>query len=329
MKLLRPLALFVTVALLGACHSGAAAAPKPQPTRLGEIPEAYRELWKAWLLRDPRYTALREAALQDPHQTIFLVENLVSVLLGEITAGRVDTEANGLPTTLGRVRRELVEIGPQSAPALAEVLPLGLGLGPVAVEDLLVQIGSPAVGPILEQLKRKDSDLARRRAAKALAAMADRGIPAGAPASEVREALGQCLLHDSDWIVRSQSALALAPWGRRSAADMADSSRFLVPSLKDPDASVRTDVVHALARLGDPRTFPAMINHLERSEQGGDMSQAMLTQAALCAMTRRNDAKTPEAWRAWWRDARPKVLSRFLEQYQDPTPKGEFATPPR
>ncbi|HRV82800.1 MAG TPA: hypothetical protein P5218_15300 [Planctomycetota bacterium] len=46
-------------------------------------------------------------------------------------------------------------------------------------------------------------------------------------------------------------------------------------------------------------------------------------------MTRRNDAKTPEAWRAWWRDARPKVLSRFLEQYQDPTPKGEFATPPR
>ena len=308
--------LLVLLACLffGACQSEPEK-PNIQPKRMGEIPEDYSELWRAWLLQDGSYLGLQERARIDPQKSAFLVENLISVLLGELTAGRIDSGDPAVPTTYERARRELIRLGPQSTSALAEVLPLGLGMGPVAVEDLLVAIGAPSVAPLLGQLERTEAPLPRRRAVKALAALAAGGIPAGADAESVREALGQHLKTDDDWIVRSQCALALAPWGRRTAQDMAHSARFLVPALKDGDDSVRQDAVHGLARLGDPRTFPALINHLEYCENSGDPSHTMLVQAALRAMTLQKSSQTPAEWRSWWRDARSGILTRFAKQY--------------
>ena len=137
----------------------------------------------------------------------------------------------------------------------------------------------------------------------------------------MRAALGAHLQSDPDWIVRSQCALALGPWGKRSVHEMNHSANFLLAGLKDSDEGVRTDVVHGLARLGDPRTFPALIEHLARSEASGDVSMTMLTQAALRAMTRRKDVTTPAGWRSWWRDSRSDILKRFLDQTQRSAPQ--------
>ncbi len=315
--------LSLVVGLVGgvSCQSAPA---KPQGTpqvRMHELPEEYRTLWRSWLRQDPRYEDLREEALADPRRAIFLVENLVATMLGELTAGRIDSQDPERPTLYARAQKELVEIGPHSAPALAEVLPLGLGMGPVAAGELLVKIGAPSVPPLLEQLARTDHPVARRRAAKALGDMAQSGIPPGADAQAVRAALGAGLKGDPDWIVRSQCALALGPWGKRSVHEMNHSASFLIAGLRDGDEGVRTDVVHGLARLGDPRTFPALIDHLARSEAAGDVSMTMLTQAALVAMTRKRDVRTPHGWRAWWRDARPGIMQRFLDQTKRTAPE--------
>ncbi len=313
--------MWLAVALGGlACQSQPKKPAGTPQVRMHELPAEYRELWRAFLRRDPAYADLRDVALEDPKRTTFLVENLVATMLAELTAGRIDSGDPKRPTLYARAQRELVEIGEVSAPALAEVLPLGLGMGPVAAGELLVQIGAPAVPPLLEQLARREHVVARRRAAKALGDLAQSGIPPGSDAQSVRAALGAHLADDPDWIVRSQCALALGPWGKRSVHEMNHSASFLIAGLRDPDSSVRTDVVHGLARLGDPRTFPALIDHLARSEASGDVSMTMLTQAALCAMTRRRDVTTPAGWRAWWRDSRSVIMKRFLDQTQKTSP---------
>ncbi|MDF1838626.1 MAG: HEAT repeat domain-containing protein, partial [Planctomycetota bacterium] len=279
-----PLGALLIAASLPACQSGAGAAKKPpveNRKRLGDLPESYSKLWKAWLLKDSRYPMLREAALADPDTTRFLVENLIGVVLGELSSGRVLSGPPGQPTSLERARLELVDLGAASTHALSEVLVLGSGLGPVAVEDLLVEIGGPSVDPLLAQLARKDSPVARRRASRTLGEIAFQRIPANMTTEVVRTALAECLENDEDWIVRSQSALALASWGRSTPSDMADCSRPIVRALADEDDGVRKDVLQALGRLGDPRTIPALVNHLERCMNGGRMGEIVLAQKCL------------------------------------------------
>ncbi len=299
---------------LPACQSGPAGSKKPpveNRKRLGDLPESYSKLWKAWLLQDPRYSVLREGALQDPELTDFLVENLIGVVLGELSSGRVQSGPPGEPTSLERGRRELVELGAHATGALSEVLVLGSGLGPVAVEDLLVEIGGPSVEPLLAQLARDDAPVARRRASRCLGEIAFKRIPAGLSTVPVRQALGHHLENDEDWIVRSQCALALASWGRSTPGDMAESSRAIVRCLVDEDDGVRKDVLQALGRLGDPRVIPALVNHLERCLNGGRMGEIVLSQKCLAVLSGDKTTRTPSQWRAWWRDHRPGILAKF------------------
>ncbi|MEZ6005161.1 MAG: HEAT repeat domain-containing protein [Planctomycetota bacterium] len=306
----RGLALALLLPLV-ACKS---TAPEPEPaqlTPLNELPAEYADLWRAWKTRSPEYPDLRDAALADPARTRFLVENLIDDLLTELTAGNVDTGREDQSPRYRLVGAELVHLGPHSAPALAEVMTFGLGLGPVAVEGLLLQIGTPAVAPLVGLLERKEP-VARRRGAKALGEIQPDFADPRLDHPAVRAALGARLQSDDDWIVRSQCALAMARWGRHDPETAADAARYLVPALADADLDVRKDVVHGLARLGDPRTFPALFNYLERSERDGDPSAVLLTQAALTAMTRNKQAHTVAEWRAWWSRERPGILQRFL-----------------
>ncbi len=303
-------ALFLLVPL-AACQ-GTGSEPKPESmVRLGDLPEAYAQLWRAWLLDDPHYSDLRKAAMEDPAQVQFLVENLVGVMLGELSWGRVLSGPPGQPTTLERARIELLDLREHSVVALTEVLVLGSGLGPVAVESLLVRMGGLSVPPLLAQLARLDNALARRRASHALAEIAFQRIPAGMGTAQVRAALAERLHGDEDWIVRSQSALALAAWGRSTLEDMADTGRQIVPALLDEDEGVRKDAIQALGRLGDPRVLPALVNHLERSTNAGRLGETVTTQKALSVLAHSSRTRTPAEWRAWWRDQRPKILARF------------------
>jgi HEAT repeat protein len=242
---------------------------------------------------------------------------LIAVVLGELTAGRVDSGTKSEPSTLQRARMELVALGPLSANALSEVLVLGAGLGPVAVEELLIQIGGPAVEPLLIQLARDDTPTARRRASRTLGEIAFQRIPAGMTTEAVRAALSERLQKDKDWIVRSQCALALASWGRSTPQDMSSSAGQLVRGLVDPDDQVRRDVIQALGRLGDPRTLPALINHLERSINAGELGEIVTTQKALGVLSGEAKKRTPEQWRAWWRDHRPRILERIQAEAQN------------
>jgi HEAT repeat protein len=309
-----PLLLLGLCAWLSACQGADQIQRKPIPenrVRLGDLPESYAQLWKAWLLQDPRYSNLREQIRSDPRLTDFLVENLIGVVLGELSAGRVQSGPAAQPTSLKRAQRELVELGAASTFALSEVLVLGTGLGPVAVEDLLIEIGGASVEPLLRQLDRNDSPLARRRASRTLGEIAFQRIPAGMTTEVVRAALAQHLQEDDDWIVRSQCALALASWGRSTPEDMAVSSRQIVPALGDEDDSVRKDAIQALGRLGDPRVIPALVNHLERCINGGNMGEIVMAQKSLAALSGMKRTLTPAQWRSWWRDERPRILKSF------------------
>ncbi|MCA9003402.1 MAG: HEAT repeat domain-containing protein, partial [Planctomycetes bacterium] len=146
------------------------------------------------------------------------------------------------------------------------------------------------------------------RASRALGEIAFQRIPANTPTAPVRAALADHLKNDRDWIVRSQCALALASWGRSTTEDMAQTSGPLVAALVDEDEQVRKDVLQALGRLRDPRTLPALINHLERAINRGEMGEIVTCQKVLGAVSGDPKRRTPAQWRVWWRDHRPGIL---------------------
>lgn len=105
---------------------------------------------------------------------------------------------------------------------------------------ILVEIGAPAVGPLIEALGDNDSSV-REDAAAALAGMAPR-----VPLTEAVDSLVRAL-DDEDVLVRSNAAAALGYAGRSRPGEVAAALCRLAQA--DPSPAVRRDATIALERL--------------------------------------------------------------------------------
>lgn len=151
----------------------------------------------------------------------------------------------GDPRALGPLSEALNDTNPDIRWCAAKALEI-LGWKPSGVEqkvgyflalgkwDELVEIGSPAVEPLIEALKSEDSDT-RRNASKALGELKDPSAVGPLIAS----------LRDARSYVRRNAVKALGVLGDTRSVQP------IIKLLNDPDAGVRVDAVVALGALKD------------------------------------------------------------------------------
>jgi len=293
------MAAFVLAAMFGSLAGCAGSGSSAGVKTLSELPPEYRELWKAWLTEQPDWAERRTAALEDPRQTEFLVDNLARAMLATYvrrgSAGHYP-KANDV---FERSQTELVTLGEHSVPTLIELIAIGDGSTAFLCVELLVRIGRPALAATAELLER-DEDLARQRGAELLGQ-----LPHGrALEPELRGALIRHLESDPDWATRASCAESL---GRRGYRDVETETvrRALSRALGDDDPEVARAAVLALVRLDDPAAIPALINYLQRSETAGEFIGNRLAQAGLRGLSHTTQNLTPKQWRSWWREHRP------------------------
>jgi hypothetical protein len=313
---IRVVTMLLALALVAACRSKDARASRAGRERAGEmrrvseLPPEYAALWRAWNERAEDWSERRAAALEDPAQTRFLVDNLVREMMRAWRAGRITTTGSKSLEPFDRARAELLRLGGHSAPVLAELQSLAASDIAELCLALLVEIGEPALPAVLAQMDREESAQARRRAATVLAR-----LPAsGAGEGEVRAALALRMREDVDHLVRSRAALAL---GARAAGDRDRGEvRGLLESVLagDEDPEVCAAAATALARLGDVRAVPALITYYERTLGGGSRGGAepqiagmRVALGALRKLTGVEQALDARGWRDWWREHRSEV----------------------
>ena len=177
-------------------------------------------------------------------------------------------------------RRLLIKNHEESVPYLVTQLDTDDARERIALEDILVKIGSPAVGPLIESLAREiervDTTRGARLAAGILGRIGDseavaplvdaRGQPDWKVRGAVAEALGRIgdaeavpglveLLQDANEVVRKSAAVGLARVAEEEdGADALDEPgvEALAAALADPYYSVRWSAARALAAIGKP-----------------------------------------------------------------------------
>lgn len=295
------LPILVLLCLLPACNSAGGKSKGTGEVRaVGELPEAYSKLWLAFMSEAEDWPQQRAAAMADPGQGTFLVQNLVRTLLQGLQvrqAGKLS--ANGAKLCQ-RASEELLNLGRPAADALAELLAISHGEVTLLTSELLQRMGPEALDALLAQLAREEEVNARRQAATLLAEM-----PYGLEGREerVREALVQRLKQDPDWLVRKRCARALAQRGVHDTG-LEEARRALCTALFDEDFDVRHEAILGLLRLDDPGCVPALINLLERSSRNADPGGMAQAQTALMEITDTEERRSPIQWRTFWRDRR-------------------------
>ncbi len=288
--------------LLGVlCLVGACSAPRAGMRSLDELPPRFAESWRAWLEQDPTWPEIRAEALSEPALARFLVDNLARQMMGNYGDSRLMTLDDARLGRFERARADLLVMHDYSVPVLVELLAIGNSQVDALVTDLLLDIGRPAIVPVVSLLEREEPNEARMRAARVL------GDLPHAPADEdaVRAALMLRLAEDPEWLVRSNAASAL---GKRGARDRqtTDTRKALIRGLTDEDHAVTRSSALALRTLQDPEAIPALIKYLERVVRDGDIISLRAAQRTLRSLTGEPVDKDPRGWRAWWRDHRPR-----------------------
>jgi HEAT repeat protein len=136
--------------------------------------------------------------------------------------------------------------------------------------DKCIEIGAPAVEPLIAVLKDNDSDV-RKAAIGALMKIGD------ARATEPLIAA----LKDSDWQVRRSAAEALAKIGDARATEP------LIAALKDSNWQVRRSAAEVLAKIGDARATEPLVAVLKDSDRD-------VRRSAAGALAKIGDARAVE-----------------------------------
>jgi hypothetical protein len=294
--------LLSLAALLWSCGSPA---DEPQPSRPltaeSQLPDEYRDAWRAWYEDAPDWPEWRERVAADPRLAAFLVDNLVRVMVRFYDHSAV-VRAGELPGYFERAQRELLWMHEDSAPVLLELVLVGDGVVAFLAGDLLVRIDDPRWSLAVAQRLTEPEAERRRRAAALLAKLphAQRGE------AELLELLGRSALDDPEWFVRAEAVGAI---GARALAgsDHSRSRKVLSLALADEDRAVVLAACTALSATRDVGAVPALMNLLERLERGtsGDVTVLRAAEAALRRISGQESLSGAEAWRRWWRENRP------------------------
>jgi len=297
------LSALAAATFLGACASAGSEAQPPagRVVALADLPAEKRELWTSWIEERADWPERRARAALDPDLAGFLAQNLFRVMARDF--GRSGPAALG--ERLGafeRARADLIALGPAAAPVLVELVVVGDGVTCWLAGDVLALMDeAEVVLPVAAGLADERAET-RRRAAELLAKLPH----ARGDEPAVAAALERALFSDPEWPVRAQAALAVASRGAR-APTREPARRVLARALADPDPAVGEAACEGLARLGDPRAVPALIEHLERAAGGGRLASLQAAQSALRALSGAAIAMDPAAWRAWWRENRRRL----------------------
>ncbi|MFT7676165.1 MAG: hypothetical protein ACI8QC_000133 [Planctomycetota bacterium] len=297
--------ILALLCLLPACSSAGGKSRNTGEVRsVAELPESYSKLWLAFRGETVEWPALRDAALLDPGQESFLVQNLVRTLLQGLQARQADKLNQSGARLCQRASEELLSMGSAAAEAVAELLAVSRGEVTELASKLLLRMGPEALDALLVILVREEPVNARRQAATLLADM-----PYGLEGREqlVREALAERLEQDPDWLVRKRAARALALRGLRDTS-VEEARRALCAALSDTDFDVRHEAILGLLRLDDPGCVPALINLLERSSRAADPGGMAQAQKALQEITNTSERRKPMEWRTFWRDQRKALM---------------------
>jgi hypothetical protein len=299
----RPLPLILlVVALLASCGApGEELPPSRQLTAEEQLPDEYRDAWRAWYEDAPDWSEWRERVAADPRLARFLVDNLVRVMVRFYDHSAV-VKAGDLPGYFERSQRELLWMHEESAPVLLELVLVGDGVVAFLAGDLLVRIDDPRWSLAVAGRLSEPEPEQRRRAAALLAKLPH----AQREELEVLERLGRCALEDPEWFVRAEAVGAI---GARAlvGSDHSRSRKVLSLALSDGDRAVVLAACKALAETEDVGAVPALMNLLERLERGdsGDVTVLRAAEAALRRISGRADLNGAQAWRQWWRENRP------------------------
>ena len=271
--------------------------------RVEQLPPEYRELWSAWLARDPEWSRFRERAREDHDLRVFLVDNLMRHMLQSFGDDRIAKQGDTRLGPFERARAELLRFPEEAVPRLTELLAIGNGTASELAASMLEEIGQPAVLPVLGLLARQEPQ-ARRASADLLGRLPH----ARAREGEVQARLIAALESDPDWLVRAKAALAVGSRGSRDTTTQV-ARAALCRALGDSDQSVGVRAVRGLAMLNDPAAVPALINYLERSSQAGVLAGVIESQGALRRLIGESQSHEVADWRELWRakqQARPR-----------------------
>ncbi len=267
----------------------------------GELPAPEREVWERYRAGGAAWEVERERVLADAQLSRFLVDNLLREMIRSYDRSRLSRPGEQAGP-FERAGTELVRLAPRSTPVLAEMLALHDGVVAFLAADLLARIGTPALEPVCAKLSDPEAEV-RRRAAELLGRLPH----AGEAEARIEERLGTCVEHEKVWIVRAQAAEALGARGARHT-HKGYAAGVLARCLGDADPAVAESAAKALRVLAEPRAIPILIDALERNAGRGDLAALRATQAALRELSGQQRDRTPEEWRAWWREAGEREL---------------------
>ncbi len=298
------------LALAGGCFAwslaGCASGPAPGPklTPLSEIEPELAEIWRAYRESAApggieRWEAARARALEDPRATRFLVDNLGAEMVAAFEREDAFTKASPASRFL-RARGELVRLGAPAVPLLVGMLSADDVLARLA-GDTLEQIGAPAGMELLRALESNDVK-ARRRAGELLIRLP----PLGASDAFLVEALERAAAAEPDLQARAYAIEAL---GARAAA-CGEGGRVeaqLAALLGDSEALFAGRAARGLARFGELRLAPLLLEAYERGLRSGDPLLRRELEAALALLAPASGRPLPRpapasltAWRAFY-----------------------------
>ena len=217
-----------------------------------------------------------------------------------------------IPDTGDPNRVGLVALGPRATPGARKLLEDGDRETRAVAAAILGEINDGSAVPALIKMLADESAAVRTQAVEALGRLGDRqAVPAlikvlNDPEPGVREVAAAALgvLKDTAAAPALLSVLSTGDWTtRRSAVDAlgafgSDKTRAALIRLLagDPHWCVRRSAADALGKHKSEAAVPGLIAAL--SDAHWLVRRA--AHAALCAISGRDIAPTPDAWHAWW-----------------------------
>lgn len=265
---------------------------------IAELPASQRAAWEAWQKGGAVWEIERERVKRDPELARFVVDNLVREMVKTYDRSGF-ARPGGAPGRFERAQEDLVELGPHSAPVLAQLLDVPDGIVAFLASDRLIALGASSI-PLVTPLLAAQRPETRRRAAELLGRLPH----AGAGEVAVQKLLAGRVERDAEWSVRAESARAL---GTRGQAH--DHKGFamgvLVRALRDDDPGVATNAARALETLGEPAAIPKMIAPLEAAAAAGRPGVVQAIEQTLGVLAGDGKRRSIAEWRRFDAAQRP------------------------
>lgn len=296
---------------LAACQSTNEKVVKHQPTR--DLAADKREVVDAFRAGGVEWELKREELLKEPALANFVVDNMIDQMLRSYNRAQVsNTGKSGGP--FERAQIELVALKQYSIPVLAELLEGSISDSVVAflAGDILHVIGQDAWPTLMPKLNSKDAET-RRRVLAVFAEMKVAPKAHAAATAALFERVRTLALKDPEWAVRGEAAATMGAIGAQMPTRK-PAREVLIECLLDADTDVRLNAELALGKLGDPRSFPVLIDILAREIDGGSPRNMAGTRQALTLLARdrtlgeRGRRFSIRDWQEYWQANRERLL---------------------